>query len=299
LSTTDAPLYTPFEAPYRMSMGLMRLDPAEWIEVDGDWAADLAEKRRLLAERHDELVRELPGSEAGQAEALAELAANLARHHPDFYRLAEGVLHLPALGVAWPLDGGGLAPLDAAGRAVQEDLCLMQHDGADWRLTAASVSFPTRWRLADKMGQALDRIHDPVPGFAERLGRPVVRFFDTLKLDRPVWRINWSLLDDPALYQPKGHGRREENPAITPENAGDKVWLRVERQTLTRLPATGAILFTIRIHRWPLARLARLPEAAAKMRQALESMPAPMQEYKSMAVFGRAVRAWLAAHESA
>ena len=287
-------LYTPFEVPYRISMGLMRLQKAEWFEIDDDWAADLAEKRRLLAERHDELVGVVPGSEAGQGELLAVLARHLAAHHPERYRLEGKLLHLPELDMSWHLDQARLAPIDLAGRLVQEDLCLMQHDGADWRLTAASVCFPTRWRLADKMGRPLQEIHAPVPHFQERLERPVVRFFDTLKLDRPVWRLNWSLLDSPALYQPKGHGRMQEDAAITPENAGEKVWLRVERQTLTRLPETGAIVFTIRIHRWPLARLARLPEAVAKMRQSLETMPEATQRYKSMPVFGRAVRAWLA-----
>ena len=287
-------LYTPFEAPYRMTMGLMRMDEAEWFEVDEDWASDLAEKRRLLAERHEELVRTVPGSEAGQAEVLRVLTQNLAQHHPAHYRLEGDVLHLAGLDESWPLDAATPAPIDAAGRLVQEDLCLMQHDGADWRLTAASVCFPTRWRLADKIGQPLLDIHAPVPHFHERLGRPVVRFFDALKLGRPVWRLNWSLLDDPGLYQPKGHGRLREDPEITPKNAGEKVWLRVERQTLSRLEETDGILFTIRIHRWPLARLARLPEAAAKLRHALATMPPATQRYKSMPVFGRAVGAWLA-----
>lgn len=286
-------LYTPFEAPYRMSMGLMRLRPEEWIEIDRDWAGDLAEKRRLLAERADELVRTVPGSEPAQAELLDLLTRHLAAHHPERYRLDGGVLRLPELGERWRLSERALAPIDLAGRLVQEDLCLMASDGDAWRLVAASVCFPTRWRLADKVGRELVEIHGPVPGFAERLGRPVTRFFDTLRLDRPVWRLNWSLLDDPALYQPKGHGRAEESRAITPENAGDKVWLRVERQTLTRLGQSGAVVFTIRIHRWPLARLARLPEAAGRLRRALETMPAELQRYKSMPVFGRAVRGYL------
>jgi hypothetical protein len=176
---------------------------------------------------------------------------------------------------------------------VQEDLCLMQHVDGAWRLTAASVCFPTRWRLADKMGQPLDVIHDPVPGLRDRLANPMGRFFDRMKVARPVWRINWSLIDDEALYQPKGHGRRQADPTITPENAGERVWLRVERQTLRRLAESDAILFTIRIHRWPLARLAALPEAAERLRLAIETMPAQMQGYKSLPVFGEAVRSYL------
>ena len=36
--------------------------------------------------------------------------------------------------------------------------------------------------------------------------------------------------------------------AVTAESAGQRLHLRVERQTLSRLPRTGAVLFTIRTH---------------------------------------------------
>ena len=90
------------------------------------------------------------------------------------------------------------------------------------------------------------------PSYAERLGKPVDRFIGLLVPDRPVWRLNWSLTNDPTLFQPVGHGRRDTDPDITPENVGRRIFLRVERQTLRRLPRTGAVLFTIRTHQRPL-----------------------------------------------
>lgn len=293
MSAGGKPLYTPFETPYRLSMGLMALKPDEWIEVDDDLAADLAEKQRLLRARHAEVFAALPGSEVGQREVLGLAAAHLCAHFPDLYRRDGRRLHVMVADIHWDLDDAGLAPLDVAGRLVQEDLCLMQHDGAAWRLTAASLCFPTRWKLADKIGRPLDEIHDPVPDFADKLARPVSRFFDRIKTDKPVWRLNWSLIDDPALFQPEGHGRGDLDPTITSENAGERLWLRVERQTLRRLPETGAVLFTIRIHRWPLSRLAARPEAAGRLAQSITTMPPAMQRYKSLPVFGEAVRAYL------
>lgn len=289
----SAALYTPFEAPYRMSMGLMALPLAEWIETDDELESQLREKRRLAAERGAEVFRALPGSEAGQAEVLRLLAAHLVEHRPELYRREGDALAVLPLAETHPLTGHA-APLALAGLLVQEDLCLMERGEQGWALTAASVSFPTRWRLADKIGRPLDEIHDPVPGFAEKLGAPVARFFDRLKVERPVWRLNWSLLDDPALFQPTGHGRIESNPSITPENAGERLWLRVERQTLRRLPESGAVLFTIRVHRWPLARLAERPEAAGRLKAALETLPPALARYKSIPAFGEAVAAWLA-----
>jgi hypothetical protein len=242
-------------------MGLLALPEAEWFEVDERFAEQLAEKRRLLAERHDLVFRGWPGSEPAQQELRDAMFEHLPRAHPGHYRRSGADLVLPALGETARRDDGSLAPLDLAARLVQEDLCLMQADAAgDWRLTAASVCFPTRWRLAEKIGRRLDAIHDPVPGLNDRLATPMARFFDRLRPGRGVWRLNWSVIDSPDLHQPGGHFRTGRVQDLTAENIGARTWLRVERQTLRRLPLS--IVFTIRpsgftsgrCRRWPIGR---------------------------------------------
>jgi hypothetical protein len=191
------------------------------------------------------------------------------------------------------LDDTALHPLDLAGRLVQEDLCLMRPAGSSHILAAASLCFPTRWRLNEKIGRALDAIHAPVPGLNERMGGAMARFFHHAKTDRPVWRLGWSLVDSPALFQPGGDGRTERDPTITSENAGARVWLRVERQTLRRLAVSGNVLFTIRIHRTPLGLVAADRVKAALLRDALATMPPEIARYKSLPVLGAAVIAYL------
>ena len=129
------------------------------------------------------------------------------------------------------------APLELAGRLVQEDLCLMQRGEAGYRLVAAVLCFPAHWRLSDKLGRPLEAIHGPVPGFGERLAATVDRFFASIQVARPVWRVNWSLVDTPDLFLPPEH--RGHPTPISAERAGAELWLRVERQTLRRLPALG------------------------------------------------------------
>ena len=120
--------------------------------------------------------------------------------------------------------------------------------------TAAILCFPSRWRLHEKLGQPLVEVHGPVPFYAERLATPVDRFMAKVKPGHIASRLNWSVLDDPAMYQPTGKWREAANAAITPGNAGDTLYLRVERQTLRRLPQSDAILFGIRVHSYPMAR---------------------------------------------
>ena len=288
------PRYRPFASPpYRVAMGLENLSLDEWIEIDGFFRDQLAEKRRLLAERHGDVFQSLPDSEPPSHEVLQLLAEHLPRRFPALFRREADALENLATAERWDLARTDLHPLDLAGRLVQEDLCLMQAGPDGYRLTAASLCFPTRWRLADKMGKAMPGIHEPVPLYAERLARPVDRFFEHLKPERAVARVNFSLLTDPTLFQPGGHGRREPDPTITPDNAGARVFLRMERQTLRRLPRTQAILFTIRIHQAPLAVFEDDPQGAAALAESLRTMPESVALYKSLPVLEKPVLAYL------
>jgi dimethylamine monooxygenase subunit A len=286
--------YLPFAGgPYRMTMGLMALKPADWIEIDSRYASEIALRKSLLDERRPEVLAALPGSEAACREVLDQLAGFLPERFPDRFERAGTELVNRDSGERWTVDGHVLDPLDIAGRLVQEDLCILQDVEGELRLTAAVLCFPNRWRVSDKLGRPMLAIHAPVPSYAERLGKPVDRFIGMLAPERPVWRLNWSLTDDPALFQPVGHGRLDTDPDITPENAGARITLRVERQTLRRLPRTGAVLFTIRTHQRPLEALADRPPELSRLAEAVRGLPDDTARYKSIAPFRNALLAYL------
>lgn len=290
------PDYVPFRAgPFRLLAGLQPLDLQDWIEPDEHLARELDEKERLLRERHHEVFAVLPEALAGSLEVLELLVAHLPVRFPTLYRNEGDLLCNLVTRQRWNLSPQVLHPLDLAGRLVQEDLCLMRSEPVTntYRLVGASLCFPTRWRLADKMGKALTALHGPVAGYEDQLAATVDRFFERLKVEKPVWRLNWGLIDDPALFQPTGHGRQGLNPAITAENAGEKLWIRMERQTLRRLPRTQDVLFTIRVYVHPLRQLEAHPERAATLVSALRNMPEPTRLYKSLSPFLEAVLAWL------
>ncbi|MCF4167467.1 DUF3445 domain-containing protein [Zavarzinia compransoris] len=290
--------YVPFsQGPYRMQMGLAGLDLRDWIQIDADYGAEIAEKFRLIAHDHDAVFRALPGSEAMGAEVLALLVDHLPRRFPERFAIEgdDEVLVERETGRRHDLRDAALHPLDRAGRLVQEDLCVMapSGEGEAYRLVAASVSFPARWALADKIGRPLAAIHGPVPNYDARLGGAMDRFFAVLRTDRPVWRTNWSMHDDPALFQTAPHGDRAVTPPIGVADAGTRLYLRSERQTLRRLPVTGAVLFTIRTYQCPLATIAADPEAASLLAGQLATMPAETVAYKGLTRHRDAVLAYL------
>jgi hypothetical protein len=276
-------------------MGLFPLDLRDWIEPDERMVVELGEKDRLLRERPHEVFAVLPEATEGSAEVLELLAAYLPARFATLYRRIGNQLHNLVTGQGWDISQPVLHPLDLSGRLVQEDLCLMARDRAAdvYRLVAASVCFPTRWRLAEKMGKPLNAIHAPIPGYENQLASTMDRFFARLKTNKPVWRLNWSLVDTPALFQPTGHGHIGHNPNVTAQNAGEKLWLRMERQTLRRLPRTQDILFTIRVYIRPLGQLAAQPQRAADLAAVLRALPDPMRLYKSLLPILDATLAWL------
>jgi hypothetical protein len=289
-----SPRYLPYlSGEFRLAMGLVALDLADWIEPDGLFAAELAEKHALLSGRHGEVVGMRPGSEVAQREVLDLLVAHMARYFPDLLRLGGAEVTVPPAGATYRLEEWAERAIDLAGRLVQEDFCLMAPGSEGYTLEAASLCFPARWRLADKLGRPMSVIHEPVPGFADKLARPVDRFFDHLHADRPVWRVNWALNDDPSLFQPVRRQERETDQAITAENAGERLFVRCERQTLRRLPISGWILFTIKTYVDPIASLAGRPDAAAGLASAVRQLPKGTRRYKNVAPYQKALLDYL------
>jgi len=286
--------YRPFlDGSWRLAMGLKALDLNDWIEIDDSFAAQLAERRALLEERRDEVCLALPESLIGQAEVLALLLDHLPARFPEIYRRSPEAVENLVTGERFDLGLGAWreAPLELAGRLIQEDLCLLRRSERGYRLVAGVVCFPSHWRLADKLGRPLDLIHGPVPGFAEQLATTVDRFFVNLKVERPVWRANWSLVDTPGLFRPPEHRRRPR--WLAAERAGEQVWLRVERQTLRRLPRTRDVLFTIRTYVEPLVRVVDTPATARALVARLAELPDAMAAYKGIAPIRAPLLAWL------
>jgi hypothetical protein len=286
-------VYRPYgPGPYRMSMDLVSATPQTWFEIDERYPEEMAERRRLLAADHAAVFTALPGSDAARDEALAMIVDNLTATHPGWFSRDGVTLHNHLTGEAWA-EPATLDPLELAGRLVQEDLCILQPGEDGPVFTAAVLCFPSRWRLADKIGKPLAAVHGPVPLYADRLSRPVDRFIRNLKADRIVERLNWSLADDPALFQPGGKWRDTGDDAISPANVAHRVFLRVERQTLRALPDSGAVLFGIRVHVYPLSCIVASSEEATTLAEAVRALPAEIQHYKSLLVFRTVLLTWL------
>jgi hypothetical protein len=301
-------MWSPFDLPqeaFQMSVGARPLGDAPMFLVDESYGRDLDTKAALLSEAYEYYVKYKPASLAWQWELLATRLPELARSYAQHFTLESagdtwiwrnqlrGQETRFTLGDTASL---GMAPIDWLGRQVQEDLLLLSGDAAaGFPLVAGQLCFANHWCLDDKLGLPLLAIHRPVPGYAEEVGRPTDLLMARLKDGRPVWRQNWSVVASAQLDLSAKHNEemRRRKALITAENAGSACFLRVERQTLSRLPQSGAVLFTIHSYVAAVGDLAADPAWGARFHKLLTSTPPELLAYKGMTGYLPALLAYV------
>ena len=252
------PPYMPFmQGPLTLAPGLRPVEASGWLTPDSEAPAWLEQKRQIMVERRDQVFASLA------SEALLEEAAC---HLPTFRE---------ASGRHWP------TPLEAAAAAVSDDLCLLVRgeDGL-WRLVAGSVVAPTFWILAEKLGAPLAGLHAPVPGACPVMVGRVHRIFDGLRPGTIIERFNWTVQTGPERFTPSQAGFLARASQLAAATALDNLWLRVERQTVSKTSRSGAIMFTIRVAVDPLRAVLACSAAMEAFEAAWRSTDPALAAYK-------------------
>jgi hypothetical protein len=263
--------HTPWEEAADFRIGLAPIAPEAWLE--GGEADPAARKDPLFETVRPVVWGEVEGSRPGQDEvaALVDQALGPATPRPD------------------------LPPLYAAARRVPDDLCLMEKRDGDWRLTALSLSAGSFFTAEQAIGKSLAELHLPVTGFGDRFLTRVRRVFEGLRPGLVLERRNWTVLNSNALHTPDPAPIRAQIPAIDPARVGEALTLRVERQTLRRLPQTGGAVFTIRVWVAPLVEVAANPARLAAFAVAWRSATPEFRAYKRLDLYDGLLDGWFAA----
>jgi dimethylamine monooxygenase subunit A len=290
--------FFPFGERFEAGMGGRTLQPDEPL-IDVDAAAyrdEIAMKRELLTNAHADYFQS--SKEAGSAEwEVVELVLqDLARHHPDSFGLerhAERLhWHNRVLGERSSFvigDAGSLAvsPLDWVGRQVQEDLVLVRADHAGV-CVAGQLCFPNGWDIRSRFGQSFMAVHQPTPESTMSSVHAAARLLRALKPGKTFWRTSWNFkltrqLDLSTQHKPAyKRDFAERAPKLTQTDVGEQVFVRVERQTFTRLTRSPYMLFGIHTYNSPLADEARDLERARAMLAVVQGAPDDVKTYKAI-----------------
>jgi dimethylamine monooxygenase subunit A len=259
-----------FDGPPRFNVGLKPIALDQWLMPD-DQAVWLGTKNELIDSQQSVVFEEALGSRPAQQEAadLIALACEVKLRKSE-------------------------APLLAASRLVSDDLVIMELTEGAWTNTACCLCSPTFFSAHHAIGKSLHSLHSPVPDGDFGLAARIARVFGNLQSDTILERYNWTVQWSDARFTPDGSLLRKEAAKAPIQQTGDNLFLRVERQTIRRLPTTGAILFTIRIRLTKLSHLLADPNHATAFGDAWLSASDRVRHYKKWAVLERHVAALLA-----
>ena len=240
--------FTPWSDPALSRLPGMRPVQGDWLIVDEAYAAQMAYKAQLIKARRAQVLALDPAAMPVAREALEVVLAALPE---GFAQQADTVRCPDGRVVGCDVDH----PLETLGALIQEDVVLLEKRDGAYVLTGGILCFPAAWTLSEKFMRPLDAIHTPVPSYAPVATR-VDRMFDRVRTGQPLWRANALMYHDAELHQPHS----ETAPRIPPK--GVPRYLRSERQTIVRLPRTGALAFLVHTYVLPFERLT--PEQRAQ-----------------------------------
>ncbi|MEO7775352.1 MAG: DUF3445 domain-containing protein [Steroidobacteraceae bacterium] len=275
------------------------------IDIDEHYLAEMQDRALVLAE--DSLrCQALPHMISAQWDALELLMEQQALGYPELFTLTKHGdrwrwINRP-MGIDQTFTFGDVStlpyePMEYIARQAQGDLCIVdQRDGSLW-MDAGIVTSQADWSLDFDIGMNFMEWHASVP-LAHEAGvfDRALKFLLNLQQGKPVRRLNWAMTINPRLdTSPENYPKwGPDRTTVTPMNVGEKVYLRVELQSLWRLPRSNAILFVIRCYPINMADIATVPQWARRVRLVLASLPQQIIHYKCLVRFRQTTIDWLA-----
>ena len=275
------------------------------IDIDEHYVSEMRE-RALVLQQDPLRCQSLPHMITAEWDLVELLMTSLSESYPHWFSLTRDGnrwhwINRP-LGIDQRFTFGDVAtlpypPMEYITRQCQGDFSLLdQRDDNIW-MDAGIATTQADWSLDFDIGMNFMEWHAPVP-FAHQMGvfERALKYLLNLQIDKPVRRLNWTMTVNPRLdtspeqYPYWGKDRTQ----VTAENAGTKVYLRVELQGLWRLPRSNAIVFSIRGYLASLAELSTSPKWARRLSRVLKSLPDEIAEYKGLARHRAHSIAWLA-----
>ncbi|KAI1205286.1 uncharacterized protein F4807DRAFT_443460 [Annulohypoxylon truncatum] len=253
--TKEPQKFRPFKPIYHITMALRSTTPSDLIVIDRNYQSRLKE-RQLVMEKHEkhtlgcmpygvEAVREVYSYLLGEY-LPARYPTLFTRDNKSFRNSVTGAI-LPLLPPEDPITA-----LRNLGQTVEDDMFFLRETPDGHQSTAFVCCCPSGFDPAAKIGKLLKDIHGPVPSY-DKIGPSMERYFSRLEVGKSGSRVNWSVTTNSELFNVSGNHVNEGDQVEEDMDVDiEKAWLRMELQTMTRMPKTRAILFSIKTYLCPV-----------------------------------------------
>lgn len=278
------------------------MDADYWIELESTYCERIAQRKQLYEEQGTGVLDSMPGSELACRELMEMVLQFVCTRYPNQFQLDGYVFVNQILNTRTDLST--TPPLLVLLDNVPEDFGIMLRDDVTGRyvLRGGMVCSSVGWKLSEKVGLGLPGIHKVVPDYKEkmefsmdRLVNLIIhplwksnlanrvskfRFFTKMPVSKPIQRGSWGLEVGRPLFIPADHPDFEEREKQNPTLTADDVYLRVDWQTLRRLPLSGAIVFNFKALFTPLTEFKDEPCVPSLVLKVLNEGKDNIMKYK-------------------
>jgi hypothetical protein len=263
------------------------------FDVDEHYVAECREREIVLAEDPGR-CQVLPHMDPAQWDTLELIMESLAQDYPQHFALAKDgdrwtwtnrLLDIEDSFVFGRPETLPCPPFEYITRQAQGDFTLQDQRDDNLYMDGGMVTTQADWSLAFDLGMAFHEWHGPVPK-AHELGvfDRALKYLLRLPYGRPVRRLNWTMTINPRLdTSPENYPVwGPDRTTVTPLTVGGKLHLRVELQTLFRLPRSNAILFGVRCYLASLEELSRVGKWRKRLHRVLRDLDPALIDYKGL-----------------
>jgi hypothetical protein len=308
-ATNQTTAGTPSHRPYRWAtadfqLGLRPMRPETWIQIGAEHPDMMRQKWDRLDHHRPFFYRTLPSSVTAQRELRDRVSAHLIADHADSFERRGSVVVSILTGRTLDLNDATAEPLLHLSYMVEEDFMLLEDVAGTLRITAASNAYSSSGRLASSVGREMDWAHEPVPQLTQKLGPRINRVLGSIHASKPCERFNWQITPLPSVFFPHTDPHAANAEAMrtalatlrrNPAAVGNLLWMRVERQTLMRLPESNAVAFSLHTYSDPMSSLQSDAESVHSILALLKNYSPERWQYSEMDIVREPLMNWLEA----
>lgn len=179
------------------SLGIKKMSRNEWIRIDRGYMNRIKERQMVMREHAADAIGTSDIVNPAIAELYEEIMINHLPHRfPTMFRIEGTRLHNSVTGKSHSINMQELSHaemLQNLGESVEEDFYIMVPDEeGEIRLQGYIACFPGGFLSLARVGMSMRDIHQPVPGYAERISKGADRHLQRLSPGNFIERMNVS-----------------------------------------------------------------------------------------------------------
>jgi len=264
-------------------MSLTKLEPDWWLELENTYVSRIAQRKKLYAEHGEAVLQWLPGSELACKELMETALQFLCARYPQYFHLHPNKKTFENKILGTKQDVSAKHPLLVMLDHIPEDFAItLRHpETGYYHFRAGMICSALGWNVGTKIGLQLHQIHAPIPDYKEKMQFSMDRFFTKMPAGKPIQRGSWGLEVDQPLYMPPGDPHEKYRDFQSPDLDLSRIHLRVDWQTLRRLPLSGGVVFNFKAVFTPVTEFRDEPYVPSLVLKVINEGKENLMKYKN------------------